>query len=79
MSDTKLKVVKVDNVIAGLFTVKEVSASLGGEKTGWTGKKIRRLIRQGKVDATKNIGRWFFTKEQYDKIVALATGKNKSE
>lgn len=70
-----LKVKRVEGVISGLLTVKEVSAMLGGADTGWGGKKIRRLIRQGKVSATKNIGRWFFNKEQADAIVALAQGK----
>lgn len=66
---------KVEGVISGLLTVKEVSAMLGGSDAGWSGKKIRRLIRQGKVDATKNIGRWFFNDEQVDKLITLATGK----
>lgn len=70
-----VKVVKVKGVIAGLMTVKEMSLTLGGESTGWTGKKIRRLVRQGKVDATKNIGRWFFDSDQSAALVALATGK----
>lgn len=70
-----LTVKKVKGVISGLLTVKEVSAMLGGADSGWAGKKIRRLIRQGKVDATKNIGRWFFDDKQVDAIIALATGK----
>lgn len=66
---------KVEGVISRLPTVKEVSAMLGGDESGWSGKKIRRLIRQGKVSATKDIGRWFFNEEQVKEIIALAQGK----
>ena len=72
-----VKIVQVKGVISGLNTVKEVSAMLGGESAGWSGKKIRRLIRQGKVDATKNIGRWFFNPTQVKALIALAQGKTK--
>lgn len=75
VSSPVVKVQKVEGVIAGLLTVKEMSLTLGGKKTGWTGKKIRRLIRQGKVNATKNIGRWFFDSDQSGELIALATGK----
>jgi len=70
-----VKITPVKGVISGLNTVKEVSAMLGGESAGWSGKKIRRLIRQGKVSATKNIGRWFFNPAQVKALVALAQGK----
>lgn len=69
------KIVPVKGVISGLLTVKEVSLMLGGEAVGWSGKKIRRLIRQGKVSATKNIGRWWFNPKQVNSLVALAQGK----
>ena len=69
---------KVEGVISGLLTVKEVSLMLGGDSVGWSGKKIRRLIRQGKVSATKNIGRWFFDSDQAKAVIALAQGKASS-
>lgn len=75
MTTKVTKITPVKGVISGLNTVKEVSAMLGGESAGWSGKKIRRLIRQGKVSATKNIGRWFFTPVQVKALVALAQGK----
>lgn len=78
-SNTKVQTVKkVQGVISGLLTVKEVSAMLGGSDAGWSGKKIRRLIRQRKIDATKNIGRWFFNDDQVDALIALATGKTEA-
>ena len=79
MTNTTSKVVKITPVKGVVsrqgLTVKEVSATLGGADAGWSGKKIRRLIRQGKVSATKNIGRWFFDPAQVKALVALAQGK----
>ena len=81
MTNTTSKIAKITPVKGVIsrqgLTVKEMSLTLGGESAGWSGKKIRRLIRQGKVSATKNIGRWFFDASQVKALTALAQGKTK--
>lgn len=64
--------------LAGMTTPKQLAGMLGGESTGWTGKKIRRLLRDGKLSGSLISGRWYLDPKQVDHAIDVATGKVKT-
>lgn len=64
---------------ANAFTPQEAAAELGGKKTGWDGKRLRRFIRDGTCPARKIGGRWFVTIEDLETLLETLEARAKAK
>lgn len=65
---------EVEEVIPG-STPAQVAQLLGGEEAGWSGRRVRRYIRDGTFPATKYGGRWRMEDDQIEAGLASLEAK----